>query len=218
MASLAETVTNVGACFLIVLLGQQIILPVFAIHLGPAAHFGTATLHAHVAGALLPGRPASGKVSLMRGRKPVPTALRLVTGNAGHRPVNPLEPKPHVGIPACSGPSVAERQVGVEAAGARAARPWRDQRTRSRRPRRLCQAYGRWVEAERKLKETPPLLKTPAGFVQPSPWLGIANKNLELMHKFMCELGLSPVSRTRVSARPLTRKPWEFDDDDQFFG
>ena len=30
-----------------------------------------------------------------------------------------------------------------------------------------CQAYGRWVEAERKLKETPALLRTPAGYVQP---------------------------------------------------
>jgi phage terminase small subunit len=28
-----------------------------------------------------------------------------------------------------------------------------------------CQAYGRWVEAERKLKETPALLKMPSGYV-----------------------------------------------------
>jgi P27 family predicted phage terminase small subunit len=62
-----------------------------------------------------------------------------------------------------------------------------------------CQAYGRWVEAEKKLKETPALLRTPAGYVQPSPWLAISNKNVELMHKFMCELGLSPVSRSRVT-------------------
>ncbi|WP_394892233.1 phage terminase small subunit P27 family [Mesorhizobium sp. AaZ16] len=62
-----------------------------------------------------------------------------------------------------------------------------------------CQAYGRWVEAERKLKETPALLRTPAGYVQPSPWLAISNKNVELMHKFMSELGLSPVSRSRVA-------------------
>jgi hypothetical protein len=26
-----------------------------------------------------------------------------------------------------------------------------------------CQAYGRWVEAERKLQETPMLLKLPSG-------------------------------------------------------
>jgi hypothetical protein len=28
-----------------------------------------------------------------------------------------------------------------------------------------CQSYGSWVEAERKLAETPPLLKTPGGYV-----------------------------------------------------
>ena len=46
------------------------------------------------------------------------------------------------------------------------------------------------------------LIKLPSGYIQPSPWLGIANKQLELMAKYMAEVGLSPVSRTRVEARP----------------
>jgi P27 family predicted phage terminase small subunit len=75
-----------------------------------------------------------------------------------------------------------------------------------------CQAYGRWTEAERMLKETPALIKLPSGYIQPSPWLGIANKQLELMHKFLAELGLSPVSRSRVSKLPyMGPKPWETD-------
>jgi len=61
-----------------------------------------------------------------------------------------------------------------------------------------CQAYARWVEAEEKLKETPMLLKTPSGYVQQSPWLSVANKQLELMARFMAELGLTPVSRARL--------------------
>lgn len=74
-----------------------------------------------------------------------------------------------------------------------------------------CQAYGRWVEAERKLAETPLLIKLPSGYIQQSPWLAIANKQLEIMHKFMAELGLSPVSRSRVSIkRDIGPKPWEF--------
>jgi hypothetical protein len=41
-----------------------------------------------------------------------------------------------------------------------------------------------------------------------------ANKQLELMHRFMGELGLSPASRSRVAAFPsLTPKPWDLDDD-----
>ncbi len=32
---------------------------------------------------------------------------------------------------------------------------------------------------------------------------------MELMHKYMSDLGLSPVSRTRVEVRPIGPKPWE---------
>jgi P27 family predicted phage terminase small subunit len=62
-----------------------------------------------------------------------------------------------------------------------------------------CQCYGRWVEAEEKLAETPTLLKTPSGYVQQSPWLGIANRQLELMGRYMAELGLTPAARARVA-------------------
>jgi hypothetical protein len=37
----------------------------------------------------------------MRGRKPMPTVLRIVTGNAGKRPLNTSEPKPVTAIPTC---------------------------------------------------------------------------------------------------------------------
>ena len=72
-----------------------------------------------------------------------------------------------------------------------------------------CQAYGRWVEAEEKMKKTPVMLKTPSGYVQQSPWLSVANKQLELMGRFMTELGMTPAARTRVAA--LTEEaeyPW----------
>jgi P27 family predicted phage terminase small subunit len=62
-----------------------------------------------------------------------------------------------------------------------------------------CQAYARWVEAEEKLKESPTLYKTPSGYVQQSPWLGIANKQLELMGRYMTELGMTPAARSRVT-------------------
>ena len=61
-----------------------------------------------------------------------------------------------------------------------------------------CQAYGRWVEAEERLRETPMLFKTPSGYVQQSPLLGIINKQLELMGRYLVELGMTPASRSRV--------------------
>ncbi len=42
------------------------------------------------------------------------------------------------------------------------------------------------------------LLKTPSGYVQQSPWLSVANKQLEVMGRYMSELGLTPASRARL--------------------
>ncbi len=36
--------------------------------------------------------------------------------------------------------------------------------------------------------------------MQQSPWLSIANKQLELMRRYMVELGLTPAARSRVMA------------------
>lgn len=76
------------------------------------------------------------------------------------------------------------------------------------------------------------VIRLASGVIQQSPWLAIANKQLELMHRFAVELGLSPVSRSRVAVRPIGPKPWEdpnskfaglrgpydVDDDDRFSG
>ncbi|MER8441469.1 phage terminase small subunit P27 family [Mesorhizobium sp. M1312] len=157
---------------------------------------------------------------MMRGRKPAPTALKIALGNPGKRPLNKREPKPVTAIPTCP----AHLMPTAKAEWKRLAHYLHELGIISELDRAAlaayCQAYGRWVEAEKKLKETPPLLRTPAGYVQPSPWLAISNKNVELMHKFMSELGLSPVSRSRVATtHHIGPKPWEFtgEDEDEFF-
>jgi P27 family predicted phage terminase small subunit len=147
----------------------------------------------------------------MRGRKPKPTHLKVLEGNPARRPYNSGEPRPEAEIPTCPAhlcPSAKAEwkrlaqqlfTLGIVTVLDRAVMA------------AYCQAYGRWVEAERKLKETPMILKMPSGYIQQNPWLTISNKQMELMHKYMSELGLSPVSRSRVSARPhLGPKPWEF--------
>ena len=147
----------------------------------------------------------------MRGRRPKPTALKEVLGNPGKRPLNRNEPKPVQAMPTCpahlSPTAKAEWKriaaqlhvVGILTQLDRAALA------------AYCQAYGRWVEAEMKLKETPALIRTASGYVQQNPWLQVANKQVELMHKLLAEFGLSPAARSRVTAMPsLQRKPWEF--------
>jgi hypothetical protein len=54
------------------------------------------------------------------------------------------------------------------------------------------------------------LLKLPSGYVQQNPWLTIANKQLELMHKYLSEFGLSPVARSRVSLAGAGARPGKF--------
>ena len=151
----------------------------------------------------------------MRGRKPKPTRLKLLDGNPGKRPIRGDEPEPPGSLPTCP----AHLSPTAKAEWKRLARVLNRIGVVTQVDRAVlaayCQAYGRWVEAERKLQETPTLIKLPSGYIQPSPWLGIANKQLELMHRCMGELGLSPVSRSRVHKLPsLGPKPWE---PDEFF-
>lgn len=147
----------------------------------------------------------------MRGRKPKPTHLKLLEGNPGRRALNAGEPRPEVKIPTCPQhlcPSAkAEWKRLAQQLFTLGILTTLDRATLAA----YCQSYGRWVEAEQKLKETPALLKMPSGYVQQNPWLTIANKQLELMHRYMSELGLSPAARSRVSIQVSNRpKPWEF--------
>jgi len=137
----------------------------------------------------------------MRGRKPKPSHLKLLDGNPGRRPTNPGEPQPDRAIPTCP----AHLCPSAKAEWKRLAQQLHTLGIFTALDRAVlagyCQAYGRWVEAERKLKETPAILKMPSGYIQQNPWLTISNKQLELMHKYMSELGLSSVSRSRVDVR-----------------
>lgn len=127
----------------------------------------------------------------MRGRKHIPSALRKGGSRRG-------EPVPPDGLPRCP----AHLSADARKEWRRLATPLHDMGVLTVADRAAlaayCQAWGRWVEAERKLKETPMLLKAPSGYVQQSPWLSIANKQLELMGRFMAELGLTPAARRRV--------------------
>ena len=130
----------------------------------------------------------------MRGRKPLPSALsRRNLEN---------EPRIPATLPKCPGhlDPVARKEWR------RLARPLHDAGVLTAADRAAlaayCQSYARWVEAEVKLKETPAILKTPSGYVQQSPWLSIANKQLELMGRYMAELGLTPSARQRLAVGP----------------
>lgn len=135
----------------------------------------------------------------MKGRKPTPAHLRLVKGNPGHRPI-PEEPTVPLEIP-----------EKPEHLSALASQEW-DRITPLLHTAGLlslidlaalstyCQAFGRWAEAEQALKEHGVLVKSPNGFPMVSPYLTIANKSMEQLSKALVEFGMSPSSRSRVTA------------------
>lgn len=135
----------------------------------------------------------------MSGPPRKPTAWRRLEGNRGKKAWNRAEPIPPEGIPDCpehlSDEAREEWHRLVDTLVAMGVITIVDRAVLAA----YCQAYGRWVEAEQKLKETPLLFKTPSGYVQQSPWLGIANRQMELMGRYMAEIGLTPASRSRIA-------------------
>jgi len=66
-----------------------------------------------------------------------------------------------------------------------------------------CDAYGRWLEANLGLQKHGMLVKgRMAGEPVRSPFLAIINQSLEQMKSFLIEFGMTPSSRSRVSATP----------------
>jgi phage terminase small subunit len=97
----------------------------------------------------------------MKDRRSKPTHLKVITGNRGKRPLNAREPTPAVALPTCpahicpSAKSEWKRLVHLLHDVGHLNNLHRTALTAN------LQAYGRWVEAERKLKETPAILKMP---------------------------------------------------------
>jgi P27 family predicted phage terminase small subunit len=74
-----------------------------------------------------------------------------------------------------------------------------------------CQAYGRWVEAERKLHETPMLLKLPSGYVQQNPWLCVRRSwsfhitSLPMSRSYRSQsIGVNRKRRRSISSRSFS--------------
>lgn len=74
-----------------------------------------------------------------------------------------------------------------------------------------CHTYGRWVEAEAKVRELGLVIMTANGCPQVNPHLSIANESLRQYRAFAIELGITPAARSRVKAeiRPASRDGFE---------
>jgi P27 family predicted phage terminase small subunit len=136
------------------------------------------------------------------GRKPKPSALKMLEGNPGKRRLNESEPQPG-GIPTC--PKSLDKAARAE---------WK------RVSKELvaiglltsvdravlasyCQAWSRWTQATEAFNTKPVLVvATKTGYPIQNPLIGIINTAADQMRKLAAELGLSPSARSRLSVEP----------------
>lgn len=148
---------------------------------------------------------------MTRGRKPTPTALKLVRGNPGKRAINHDEPKPTKGLP--SKPP-----------------EWLDDTARKTWKKLVkelnalgllttvdgpslgayCQAVSRMEAAEKHIAEKGIVVDGAHGGLIKNPSVTIAKECALLIQKFASEFGLTPASRTRIKAPTKTTTKTEF--------
>lgn len=137
----------------------------------------------------------------MRGRKPLPTRLKVLHGNPGKRQLNQSEPPNVDGGRKC--PShlkgdarkefnrmveVLEKMGMMSAAFAPAIAAY-------------ATAYACHVDALKLYAKTgsAPVIKTKDGNFIQNPLLGVINRSRDDMRKWLIEFGMTPSSRSRVT-------------------
>lgn len=73
-----------------------------------------------------------------------------------------------------------------------------------------CQAWGRWVDAEKKISDTSMVVKTANGNPINNPYMNIANTAMRDCHKFLSEFGMTPSSRTKIKVENQNKKQNKF--------
>lgn len=137
------------------------------------------------------------------GRKPKPTALKLLDGNPGKRPIAPDEPRPIVEAPLCPEHLTAEARTEWDRIVPQLLKLGLLTQVDAVSLAAYCVLYARWCDAERKVTEGGMVVES-YGQTLPNPHLSIANNTLKLLHSFASEFGLTPASRTKVRAQPTT--------------
>jgi len=143
---------------------------------------------------------------MARGRKPLPSHLKLVKGNPGRRPINDNEPIPELAMP--SPPPHLSDEAKVE--WGRVTEQLFLLGLVSQLDRAVlaayCQAYARWITAERAITRMAEkdqltgglMIKTSNGNAIQNPLVGTANAAMHEMARYASEFGMTPSARSRI--------------------
>ena len=176
-----------------------------------------------------------------RGPKPLPANVHLLRGNPSKMSMRDLldSLQPEVEVPNCPSHLLPEARKEWKRITPELQRYGLISKLDRASLALYCQAYARWVWAERQLQRAQALaaektadaeargetyaggdgytLATPGGHMTYSPHWVIANKAMEQVNRFLAEFGMSPASRNRVNPSNL-RQADMFDDGDQAAG
>lgn len=146
----------------------------------------------------------------MAGRKPLPTKLKLLRGNPGKRPLNPNEPQPDPEMP------LKPTNMG-EIASAK----WDEMAPKLHRIGILTEIDGDALEAYCDAYEKMTLSRANMEMYgvtmgdKKHPAFQVWSDSLKLMKSFLTEFGMTPSSRSRLSA---SKKESGKEDLSRFFG
>jgi len=138
------------------------------------------------------------------GPRPQPTAKKKLRGNPGRRKLPKREPQPRrpTGIPRAP----AHLDKGGQKEWRRMAREIYPTGVMTVVDRAVleayCSEYSKWIYATGQIQKHGMLIKAQSGFPMQSPYLQIANKAQGEMRKWLCEMGCTPSSRSRVETVP----------------
>src|SRR5262245_62012148 len=146
------------------------------------------------------------------GRRPKPTALKVLAGNPGRRPLNEREPALPVVPDAFDEPPVElTADEPAKAEWRRIAPMLRKARVITEAERAaliaLCQQWSRYIGAQGHLARLGMVVKAPNGMPIVNPYLTVADKALAHCTRLWTELGLTPSSRSKLSALPAAEAP-----------
>ena len=145
------------------------------------------------------------------GLQPIPTRVKILRGNPGNRALNKSEPQPKksksLRAPSylCKEAQAEYRRIGkmLKSIGVLTEADLTALKL-------YAETYAVWLEATQKVHVEGLCVRAPNGYQTQNPNLAISQNASKRLQSLLCEFGMTPSSRTRVTVAKKEKN--EFDD------
>lgn len=145
-----------------------------------------------------------------RGHTPIPTALKILQGNPGKRPLNKREPKPKRGVPYCPSWLCDEAKKHWKRTAAILDDMGLLTTADGDALANYCDTWAQWREMREWIDKHGSVMPIRGKdgeikYIQQAPQVNIARHHLLVLGRYQLEFGLTPSARTRIQvAKPST--------------